>query len=138
MGSCGAAPAERSGDPRRDDCSATLLLVGKRGRKGFGDSSSHGDRAFVPTGISPDPQRFSGWNLENEGLCSFLLAGAGRSSTLSPERLSTCSIRPAREIRSHRAPGAAGQSLLPSVAKLCPAVTPMRPHLMIPIVYEPR
>lgn len=68
MGSCGAAPAERSGDPRSDDCSATLLLVGKRGRKGFGDSSSHGDRAFVPTGISPYPQRFSGWNLENEGL----------------------------------------------------------------------
>lgn len=55
-----------------------------------------------------------------------------------PARFSTCSALPAREIRSHCAPGAAGQTLLPSVAKLCPAVTPMRPHLTIPIVYEPR
>lgn len=51
----GAAPAERSGDPRSDQRSAVSLLAGERGRTGFYDSSPRGDCAFVPTGISPDP-----------------------------------------------------------------------------------
>lgn len=51
----------------------------------------------------------------------FLLAGAERSSTQLPAQFSTCSVRPARETRSHRAPGAAGQSLLPSISDETPS-----------------
>lgn len=47
---------------------AVPLLAGERGLTDFCDSSPRGDCAFVPTGISPGPHRFSGWNLENEGL----------------------------------------------------------------------
>lgn len=88
--------------PGMNDCSAALLLVGERGRTGFGDSSSHGDRAFVPTGISPDSSTVFRLEPGERGspawVCSFLLAEAGRSSTLLPAQLSTCSVGPAREI----------------------------------------
>lgn len=60
--------AERSGDPRSTERSAVPLLAGERGFTDFCDSSPRGDCAFVPTGISPGSHRFSGWNLENEGL----------------------------------------------------------------------
>lgn len=83
--------AERSGDPRRDKRSAAPLLTGERVLIDFCDSFPRGDCAFVPTGISPGPQRFSGWNLENEGLprgvCSYLLAGTGPVRHAAPSAI---------------------------------------------------